>query len=398
MCLFINQYIIYYNFRPVSSLSATESVASASSGSAAMGRDRQPPSSFMGLKSWLQDVSLPVYIFIMLFAISSWIDINGLWVEIPLLVNELPESWNLPSYIIVIIQLANVGPLIYTILVKVWPERIKEWPFVYIIIAVGALSCLALVFFWDSTSYINGEEHSTGLLSLTFFLSLVDCTSSVVYLPYMAMFKPQYMTAFYIGEGLSGLIPGLVGLAQGVGGDPACINRSTVYPNNDTGMNDTEWNLYPEYPPPNFSVEVFFFFLFCMIIVSGFSFTCIHFMPFAKRERMEPVGLYEITPSSDMTYMPSNSKSTDMAKSETETGVDNGKNEGNQDDIVYSKEIVDPTVPSTEPLANVESKQLDMKFTRTQFVFLLVITAWINALTNGVLPSTQSYSCLPYGK
>ena len=164
-----------------------------------------------GLKSWIRDISLPVYMFIMLFAISSWIDINGLWVEIPLLVNELPESWNLPSYIIVIIQLANIGPLIYTILVKLWPERIKEWPFVYVIIAIGALSCLALVFFWDSTSYINGQEHSTGLLSLTFFLSLVDCTSSVVYLPYMAIFKPQYMTAFYIGEGLSGLIPGLVG-------------------------------------------------------------------------------------------------------------------------------------------------------------------------------------------
>ena len=48
-----------------------------------------------------------------LFGISSWISINGLWVELPLLVNRLPESWSLASYLSVIVQIANLGPITY---------------------------------------------------------------------------------------------------------------------------------------------------------------------------------------------------------------------------------------------------------------------------------------------
>ena len=48
--------------------------------------------------------------------------------------------------------------------------------------------------------FAAGEERSTALLSLTAFLALVDCTSSVVYLPYMAYFKDGYLSGFYIGN------------------------------------------------------------------------------------------------------------------------------------------------------------------------------------------------------
>ena len=58
----------------------------------------------MELKENLDQVSWIVYVLVMLFGISSWIDINGLFVELPLMVNVLPEGWNLPSYISLIIQ------------------------------------------------------------------------------------------------------------------------------------------------------------------------------------------------------------------------------------------------------------------------------------------------------
>lgn len=38
------------------------------------------------------------------FGIGAWVAINGLWVELPLLVTYLPEGWTLPSYLSVIIQ------------------------------------------------------------------------------------------------------------------------------------------------------------------------------------------------------------------------------------------------------------------------------------------------------
>ena len=44
-----------------------------------------------------------------LFGISSWISINGLWVEVPMLVSELPEQWALPSYLSIIVQVRQRG-------------------------------------------------------------------------------------------------------------------------------------------------------------------------------------------------------------------------------------------------------------------------------------------------
>lgn len=52
--------------------------------------------------------NLLVFLLVVLFAISSWIDINGLWVELPIMVQQLPEGWHLPSYMTVIIQVKDL--------------------------------------------------------------------------------------------------------------------------------------------------------------------------------------------------------------------------------------------------------------------------------------------------
>ena len=295
----------------------------------------------MVLCDWTKHMNVFVYMIVMVFAIASWIDINGLFVELPLMVDSLPEGWNLPSYLAVIIQIANIGPLLYTIAHNLWPDKIKEWPFVYVIIIIGMTACLLLAFFWDLTSVMMGVEHSTALIALASLLSLVDCTSSVVFLPYMALYKPQYMSAFYIGEGLSGFIPGIVGLIQGVGSDPNCVNTSIPIHNVTTGENYTGWNIMPVRPTPLFSVTVFFYFLFVMIFLSGVAFSLLHFLPYYQNET--------------------------VAKSVYDVNVDQVS------------------------LAEANSSLISWRF-----VVLLSIVAWANCLTNGVLVSTQSYSNLPY--
>jgi riboflavin transporter 2 len=70
----------------------------------------------------------------------------------------------------------------------------------YIIITIGAIACLLLVFVWDEVAVVMGAQHSIGLLSLQFFLALVDCTSSVAYLSVMSAFSQQYMPLYFIGE------------------------------------------------------------------------------------------------------------------------------------------------------------------------------------------------------
>ena len=67
---------------------------------------------------------LLVDILAILFGISSWIQINGLWVETPILVQRLPEGWKLAACIVVITQLANIGPIIYTILKSIIPVEV----------------------------------------------------------------------------------------------------------------------------------------------------------------------------------------------------------------------------------------------------------------------------------
>ena len=44
-----------------------------------------------------------------MFGLSSWISINGLWVELPMLVTQLPEYWALPSYLSIIVQVRSAG-------------------------------------------------------------------------------------------------------------------------------------------------------------------------------------------------------------------------------------------------------------------------------------------------
>uniref|UniRef100_A0A8C6XZ72 Riboflavin transporter n=1 Tax=Naja naja TaxID=35670 RepID=A0A8C6XZ72_NAJNA len=60
-------------------------------------------------------MGLVVHLLVCLLGTGSWVAINGVWVELPLIVPHLPEGWLLPTYLTVIIQLANLGPLAFTL-------------------------------------------------------------------------------------------------------------------------------------------------------------------------------------------------------------------------------------------------------------------------------------------
>ena len=71
-----------------------------------------------------------VHVLVCLFGISSWIAINGLWVETPIIVNVLPEKWKLASHISVVTQFSSLGPLFYSFLLKFFPRTVSfTYPF-----------------------------------------------------------------------------------------------------------------------------------------------------------------------------------------------------------------------------------------------------------------------------
>jgi len=85
-------------------------------------------------------------------------------------------------------QIANVGPLLYGVLSRLLPHVVTPVRATWVTLGVGVVASILMPFFWDDTAYLFGSERSVALLSLTLALSLVDCTSSVLFLPYIGNF------------------------------------------------------------------------------------------------------------------------------------------------------------------------------------------------------------------
>ncbi|KAF3707186.1 Riboflavin transporter 2 [Channa argus] len=307
-------------------------------------------------------MSLLTHLLACLFGMGSWVSINGLFVELPLIVPHIPEGWYLPAYLSVIIQMANIGPLVVTLMHRFRPGALNETAVIYVIVSLGAVATFLLGFFWKETVVVAGAPHSVALLVLTFFLAAVDCTSSVTFLPFTMRLRPQYLTTYYIGEGLSGLLPALVALIQGVG-VVQCIN--STQPLNHTVNSSSTFDLQAQYQQANFSAEVFFFFLSAMMLVCLVAFLLLNYHPAVAREH--PNGEY--------------------ANGVKEKSHRNRK-------WVEEKPMIDSCRPTNQKR---RSSFGTGTYSWLQVFYIFVILAWVNALSNAVLPSVQSYSCMPYG-
>ncbi|XP_018605825.1 riboflavin transporter 2 [Scleropages formosus] len=313
-------------------------------------------------------MSLFTHVLACLFGTGSWVSINGMWVELPLIVPEIPEGWYLPSYLSVIIQMANIGPLFVTLMHRFRPGVLNEVAVIYFIISLGTLASFLLAFFWKVTLNVAGFPHSVPLLLLTFFLSLVDCTSSVTFLPFMMRLKPQYLTSYFIGEGLSGLIPAVVALIQGVG-ILHCSNH-TVMANETLDNSTTMYKFEAQYLPANFSTHTFFLFLSTMMVVCLLAFLFLNLHPAVRQQH--------------------------------ETDRHHGRmGEGEKGTLVLKQHRQPEEKPMISPFNGNNKKTCSFFRTGTygwiEVLFIFSVLGWTNALTNTVLPSVQSYSCMPYG-
>ncbi|RWS09159.1 Riboflavin transporter 2-A-like protein [Dinothrombium tinctorium] len=143
-------------------------------------------------------IKLSLKIVSLIFGLGSWIAITGFWVELPVLIQKLPEGWALASYLTVMIQAANVGPLVYYVLRKMnWCSEVVA---THVQMLIGVVACALLIPKWDSTVYLWGQQRSLVLFIAAFGLAIVDCTSSVTFLPFMARFRSCYLTPYLIGE------------------------------------------------------------------------------------------------------------------------------------------------------------------------------------------------------
>ncbi|XP_038144989.1 solute carrier family 52, riboflavin transporter, member 3-B [Cyprinodon tularosa] len=316
-------------------------------------------------------MSLLTHVLACLFGMGSWVAINGMWVELPLVVPEIPEGWYLPSYLTVLIQMANIGPLFITLMHRFRPGVLDERPVIYCITGLGIVATFLLAFFWKHTVIFADRLHSVPLLTLSFLLSVVDCTSSVTFLPFMMRLRPQYLTTYFAGEGLSGLVPAVVALIQGVGivhCENATLAVNSSAPNSSLVSSD---ELRAVYQPAKFSVQVFFIFLSAMMVVCLIAFILLNLHPAVARER-----------NSDRYF-----------------GQDLENKKGEQGFSLHAQTPEQKPMISPREAAGKEPRSSFGKgtYSNLEVLFIFIVLAWVNALTNAVLPSVQSYSCLPYG-
>uniref|UniRef100_A0A1L8DIM7 Riboflavin transporter n=2 Tax=Nyssomyia neivai TaxID=330878 RepID=A0A1L8DIM7_9DIPT len=205
-----------------------------------------------------------------------------------------------------------------------------------------------MCFVYDTTAYVAGMERSVWLFVVVFFLALVGCSSSVLFMPYMGRFREIYLITYLIGEGLSGFLPSIFALIQGVGGNDQCILRNTT-------QGEQEYELYT--PPPRFGTSQFFAFVTTFMVVSLGAFVLLENLKICRKE----YAAVKIDKGNKYTY--------DESSKINESG---------------------------EQLALQEDTE-QTKLSLTTYRLLLVLMGIICMFGNGVFPSIQSYSCLPYG-
>lgn len=314
---------------------------------------------------YLQACYTPAYILIVLFAISSWISANGLFVEVPLFVDHLPEGWNFPSFMTIVIQAANVGLVFWSILRCLCQPN--ETVVIYLLLVVAATGTALTGVLWDVTTTVGGTRHSVPLLVLTAVTALVDCLSNVVFLPFVARFiNANYVTAYYVGGWMGSVIPGILGLIQGVGKEPKCVNST----HNQSA--DTYEHLVPVYPPPLFSVNAFCFIISAMVILSIASFTV---LLCGRRCRYE--------------------------RSDWNSSVFCVVNSENPENVAARRAVISNDrffLDSSSPTSSSGDVTASAHLISSKLVQWLLLVFIVNCLANGLLPSLQSYACLPYGR
>ncbi|XP_077022618.1 solute carrier family 52, riboflavin transporter, member 2 [Tamandua tetradactyla] len=302
------------------------------------------------------------HLLVALFGMGSWAAVNGIWVELPVLVKDLPEGWSLPSYLSVLVALGNLGLLVVTLWGRVAPDKGERAP-IWAVQTLNVAGTALLAPLWHHVVLVGGQPHSVPFLTLALVLALACCASNVTFLPFLSHLPPIFLRSFFLGQGLSALLPCVLALVQGVG-------RLECPPVPTNGTPGT-----PHYFPERFSASSFFWALTALLVTSAAAFQGLLLLsPSLPSPSPRPVGGLQ-----------------HALRVEAPGAGPEGEEEEEEATPLQELpcEVVDTTpTPDPEP----------PRLLSTWGACLLGLLAITNALTNGVLPAVQSFSCLPYGR
>lgn len=295
----------------------------------------------------------------------------------------MPESWKLPSMIGAVAQFGQIGPIMLYVMkcqmfsccpgrfLTIRKKRVPDRYIIYGLFLIGLVSLAVIALFWDKTVWISGKHRSLPFFFGVFFLAILDCSCTIVFLTYIGKFKENYVTALYIGEGISSLIPSLFALAQGTGGEEKCTNNATssITSKNYTIFVDqtffkNETTSTRDSINPNFSVSVYFWLLFVTLFISLASFTALDKVPYFTKHKISK-------------KIPEQRYDDDDINEEESTQNKPLKNVDNKDSFAINS------------IKNKHSK-------KSKYLLYTAITL-VSFLLYGFIPGLSSYAAQPYG-
>lgn len=317
------------------------------------------------------------FLLVFMFGSSTWLTINALWVELSLYTKQLPEGWSLPSYLATFIQIACLLTLAYSAVQRHTKLNANKGPIILGLLAFASICMLLLAFSWEQTTYIFGAEHSIMLIMLTSFMAFVCAASNVLFLPYLAAYRPAFMNAYFIGMSFSSLIPSILKLIQGVG-NYNCINTIKNGTSKVTAV-PTE---------PAFSARFYNLIIFAWMCAATISFAMLHWN----------IGQNENTSSSEHTKI--NSR---QSKQDAENTLTHENLSSDNDEVIEDEEGNPLRCQINSPNHNDDEQQQSKPATTLQFGnyklrrwTLIASLAFISAQMNTIVPSIQSYATLAY--
>lgn len=183
--------------------------------------------------------------------------------------------------------------------------------------------------------------------------------STITFLPYIGEhFIKEYIIPNYIGESLSSLIPGVLGILQQIDSQETCqmANETANFIlNRSESSNETHIETVFQSRSSRFSVSVYFFLMFVLIVMSVMSFTTINLWDRVKKQRKVSV-----------------TSSKELANVNENTTIE--------------------TTSTTATAAAVEVKRDSL-----EIGILFLVTFVVSFIYYGHMPGLLSYTTIPYG-
>ena len=169
----------------------------------------------------------------LVMGLGSWITINGVYQELPLIASEAPEGYAIFSYMAVVVAAANVFPVAYIAATRTLPPatraRVEHYMVFAVVGVVGTAACAVLAWGWRVT--VRGLHGPASVLLLlgAFLGGGVDCMTSVLFYPILQRYSAPDTTALMVGEAATGLLASALAAAQ----QPAGQGGPTTFPVRD---------------------------------------------------------------------------------------------------------------------------------------------------------------------